>query len=235
MLINVAICDDEEIVRKEIRAYVSEYLEKKDLNFSVEEFADGSQLIEAHDIDILFLDVEMEEMNGITVKDKLCESGDDVQIVFVTSHEECMPEAFGKNVCGFIKKPICEEFLRNKLDDIICYLSKRKRCIVIEGNGGMHSVPISDITYIESVEKYSRIHTVSGEKFFSNTSLGGWDKELAGEDFYRCHRKYLVGLWNIGKITERVIFVNGDEVDVSRRNREGLKQSYRHFILRNAR
>lgn len=102
----ILICDDDRGSAEELKALCLAYLEKAGLSRSTQVVCAGdSSMIEAHEPDILLLDIEMPGRNGLAAKDELCQQGGKPLIIFVTNHREAMPEAFGRNVIHFLTKP----------------------------------------------------------------------------------------------------------------------------------
>ena len=100
----IAVCDDQVIYREELIKQCKTILNE---NTYYGCFDSGECLLHAEEeFDLLFLDIEMTGMDGIQVKDILEQKQSSMKIIFLTSHEERMIEAFGNHVIGFLKKPI---------------------------------------------------------------------------------------------------------------------------------
>ena len=103
----IAICDDETIWRQRIQQVVEQAAEKLQISADITCYGDGNKLLETEEAyDLLFLDIEMEEISGIEIKRTLAERNADTEIVFITSHQERMRETFGPRVIGFLDKPV---------------------------------------------------------------------------------------------------------------------------------
>lgn len=103
----IAICDDEREYCRRIYELVNEYAIEYGLCFDVDVFSTAEQMETAMPetkYDLLFLDIELPEVSGITLKNKMLLRHNWTWIVFVTNHEEMVGEAFGVNVLGFVKK-----------------------------------------------------------------------------------------------------------------------------------
>lgn len=101
-ILKVCVCDDNVALRKYVIRGISKHLENRhDLEFF--SFSDGKELLESEeDFNIIILDIEMNEINGIEVKNKLMTSS--AIIIFLTGHSEYIKEGFGVNVLGFVEK-----------------------------------------------------------------------------------------------------------------------------------
>lgn len=102
---NICICDDEIHERKMIREICEEYFRGTEIPYQICEAENGLKALEqVGQIDLLILDIEMPEMDGVTLKNRLQDDSVQSKVIFVTSHDELMPEAFGMNVIGFVSK-----------------------------------------------------------------------------------------------------------------------------------
>ena len=232
-MIKIGICDDDKNAREQLGERVEKYFADKGVEYQIEEYDSGKAFIEQFEqMDILLLDIEMEEMDGIQLKDEL-RRDENIRILFVTSHVEGMPEAFGKNVYGFLEKPVEEEkflkYMKRMVEDI---LEKEKtviRCINVE-----IVVDTQDILYFKAEKKYSCLKMKESENF-CDTGLKELEEELKQKSFFRCHKSYLVNLRNIAKIEDSIQMITGEKIPVARGKKQELKAVYRDYILRKAR
>ena len=115
----IGICDDENVMReaeeKICRSIIQNY---GDDIVQIETFSDGKEVLEG-EYDILILDIEMEDVDGIAVKNYFQNRKKDTIIIFVTSHDEMMSQAFGVNVMGFVTKKYLDSQLPVMLDNAI--------------------------------------------------------------------------------------------------------------------
>ena len=107
---NLAICDDEVYWQKELFKYCKVIEEKKKIKFTYHFFSSGEELLEFKEhLDILLLDEEMKKISGQMIKEHFESINRDTMIIFVTTHNEIIYDSFGKNVYGFLEKPIVEK------------------------------------------------------------------------------------------------------------------------------
>lgn len=233
-MIKVGICEDDVICRKAVGKMLERYFTERGMDCQLREYESGDSFVEQNaSTNILILDIEMEGMTGIELKDGLCRAGKEIKILFVTNHIEAMPEAFGKNVYGFLHKPVEPEELEKYLDRMTEDMKDNKG-LVIKSIDKEFVIMIKDIFYFESDDKYSRV--ISGDgRYFSDRGLRQWEEELGDSYFFRCHKRYLVNFRNIQRIEEQICMCNGDKIPISRRRGKELKDSYREYIIRKAR
>ena len=232
-MIKIGICDDDKVFRDGIGKLLEQYFKNKGLDCKQQEYESARAFLKRKEkTDILLLDIEMEGISGIQLKDYL-QREEDIKILFVTSHREGMPEAFGKNVYGFLEKPVdiarLEKYLERMLEDM-----EDDQVLVIKSIHGELAIKPKDIFYFVSEKKYSRMCSRSGE-YFCDMGLRQLEEMLDQRLFFRCHKSYLVNLENISKVGDDICLENGEKIPVSRRRAKGCKDAYRTYIIRRAR
>ncbi|MCI5874276.1 MAG: LytTR family DNA-binding domain-containing protein [Clostridiales bacterium] len=234
-MIQIAICDDEKECRKTIAEYCDRYCKQRNLKACCREYASGEVLLEHGEADILLLDVEMAGMDGLQVKDLLGRQRADTRILFISSHEEALPEAFGRQVYGFLKKPVDYGQLEKKLDIVVADLEEQNRCILYESTGSIRKISMNQILYIQADGKYTKVFLMDEEGYvFSDKSISEWKEELGPNDFGMCHRSYFVNFYYVKQIQEDIMLANNQHIPVSRRMEKEFRENYRRYIWRKA-
>lgn len=240
-MMKIAIVDDEEYCSEEIAALSEEMTGKEKVPTEICIYESGEKFLaerkhkEFHGI---FLDVEMDGVDGITLKEQLEQEEDQANIVFVTSHIEVMPEAFGRNVYGFLEKPLN----RKRFEKIFAKMLHQYNChrkISFQGINENQQVELSlaDIIYIKASHVYTEVYTLQGKMYLNRKSLYEWEVELdGGEGFFRIHKSYLIHMGHIKKHEARaVVMVDELKIPISRQKIEEFRQSYRIFQKKEAR
>ncbi len=233
-MIRIGICDDEKKYREIAGELLRQYFTGKRIDYKQIEYQSAISFMEQKDrIDILILDIEMEGLSGIQLKDWLSQEESEIRVLFVTSHVEGMPEAFGKNVYGFLKKPLRKAEFEKYMDRIIGDIEDNQ-IIMIKSINKKLLVKISSIYYFESDCKYSRMVSCDGENF-CDEGLIQLEEKLSTQNFFRCHKSFLVNLRNICDISDNIRMLNGDVIPVSRRKAKRLEEAYRDYVIRKSR
>lgn len=242
----IAICDDDQRSRELLHHYCDRFFrsfcaEETKLRGSqdhceIEEFADGQTYLESGlQADILLLDVEMEGLDGLRVKELLGRQKSGTRILFISSHEEAMPEAFGWQVYGFLTKPLEYERFEQKMKQIMERLGAEYRCVQIHGVAGEQRVLLSDILYLEAQDKYAYLFVDGAAKpLFDGRGLGEWKQELEAYGFSLSHKSYLVNLARVDRIEKDVLLEGGLRVPLSRRMRKEFCEQHRKHLVRTA-
>lgn len=232
-MIRIAICDTSEYDRKLIMDFCNTYLANMFIRYQVQEYASGEALLAETFPDVLFLDTEIKNIDGILIKEILYKMRADTRIVFVSNELEKMSKAFGKNVYAFLPKPLrYVEFQRNMLS-IIRDILEQKNIIFCKNQKVIEKIYLQDVLYIKAYGRYTKIF-VNGEKSYklSDKSFGEWYLDTEYTEFVSCHRSYLVNLFYIKTVKKEIELVNGEHIPIGEKKKEEFYNSYREYISR---
>lgn len=218
-MIKFAICDDEPAMARELAGYLARYLEEHEVTaYSVSNFSSGRALLEAADgFDVIFLDIQMEEPDGMETARLLRRQGDHSLLVFVTVLMELVFDAFQVEAYDYLTKPLDAARFARTMDRVLQTLEQRTAAsIVIQQGSGCEVVPLSDVVYCEVLGRKVYLHKADG------TVTGYYDRleqleRRVDRRFFRCHRSYLVNLDHVrGCQAGQVLLSQGERIPVSR-------------------
>ncbi|MCI9372069.1 MAG: response regulator transcription factor [Lachnospiraceae bacterium] len=230
--IKIAICDDEASSRELLERMCRAFFQKKEqlTKTDIHAFASGEEVMTSGtDYDILLLDIEMPAQDGIVIKDDFETNRKQTRIIFTTSHQERVLEAFGKNVTGFLVKPIDETAFQNVMEKTLSDICGP--VLETEENGNTFMIPMKRIKYIEAQDKYTLLVTETGEYLMRKT-MKFWENALPGQDFVRIHKSYLVHLEYFEKKGDEVWLDKGKHVKISRFRKHEIMEKYKDFLRR---
>ena len=226
----IAVCDDEELFRIEFKSVLDKVLINAE--YDIDTFSGGSSLYEAflkNPFDLVLLNIEMPGIDGITLAKRLRAVSENVQIVFLTSHIEYALEGYEVNALRYLVKPVD----MNKLSEVLKYIQDKKnnsRQIMIKQEGEDIVIDISDIIYMESMDKNVRIVTSKSE-YITRYNISDYEEELKNSGFLRIHRGYLISLSKVKKIVKNDVVMDGDiSLPVSRSNIKTLKDALYAYV-----
>lgn len=161
MILRIGICDDVQMNIACLTEHIRHYMASYNVQFEIESFTSGEKLLQAQKerpFHILLLDIEMPQINGITIAKYLRdELYDDVFIVFVTSYPEYMQESFEVQPFQFLTKPVTYGTVEKLLSDIIRrYQHSHITKIIVDYYGAEHLIPINDIIYMNTIKSEKR-------------------------------------------------------------------------------
>ena len=230
----IAICDDQVECQEQTLSAIKKCLQGTDAR--VDLFSGGNAFLRAFKekpYDLVFLDIEMPEMDGITLSKKLRALNKDVPIVFLTSHIEFALEGYEVNALRYLTKPVDLEKLQKVLAVVIDRM-RQQRILWIKTELGEQKLPINNIIFMEAQNQNILIYTTK-QAYCVRYNLSDYEKELAGDGFFRIHRGYLVALSFVKSVGKgEITLVNSTVLPVSRSKEKELKEALFQFVRKEA-
>jgi len=219
MSYRIAIVDDCPTDTEYVQVLVEEWLTERNETAQIKTFPSAEAFLFAYEDntawDILLLDIEMKEMNGMELARKLRESNTVVQLVFITGYPDFMADGYEVSALHYLMKPVSKEKLHAVLDKAVAGLAKKEKMLSVTFDRQTHMVPLSKIFYIEAQKQYVLIHTAE-EVYRMKASLTEM-REKTDAFFFPCQRSFLVNLRHIVRIkSDGVVLKNKEEVPISR-------------------
>ena len=177
------------------------------------------KVIQKGKIDLVFLDIEMPNINGLELIDSL---DDPPLIIMVSSKKEYAIDAFEKHVVDYLLKPVgLARFLSAVNFAQKIYESRKrkqltKKTLFVKANGKWNKVLIDDILYLQAMGDYVRIFTVN-EKYMVNKTMKTLMESLVADKFFRVHRSYIVNIDHIENIEHNSILIGSHVIPISER------------------
>ena len=229
MNFNIAICDDEHCQVEYVSGIVSAWAEERGMAVVLSEFPSAEAFLFAYEenrnIDILLLDVEMAQINGIALAGKIRENDSRMQIIFITGYPDFMAEGFEVAALHYLMKPVHRQKLFEVLDRAVKNLGRTERSVLLETERGLLRVSLAEIMAVEA-QGHEVLLTLMGGKETAKIGINELTEKLDAS-FVRCHRSYLVGLRHICRITRTdVILDNGENIPLSRRMYAEVNQKF---------
>lgn len=232
MHIKIAICDDDEIIRNEIKRTLEEI--KPD--YEIYTYSSGEEFLESRELfHIIFLDIEMKEMDGMKTAEALRERENDAHVIFITSHIECMATAFKVKAFRFLNKPIDRDAFREAVLEAEKEIMKNKS-VIIETEGCVRIVRIRDIVCFEAYGDGTYIY-LKDEVIESREQLKYWVEKMGEDLFFQVHRGYMVAFSYVKSIENNKIIMEyvKEQIPLARRKIPIFKRALAEYIKRNAR
>ena len=228
----IAICDDE----KDIRELIGEKVTAQYPEAEIIYYPSGEELLLSDKpIDILFLDIQMPGKNGMEVAKELRKKEKDAILIFVTAVEEYVFQAFDVGAFHYLVKPIDDvkfnEVLRRAVAELESKRVQKKtpeEKYVMINNAGVHrKVMIEDIVYAEVFNRKIVIHKMNDTiEYYGKLS----DLEaLAGENFFRPHRAYLINFKYVVKYDATTIYLETGSVLMAKQNYPVFVKKYMKY------
>lgn len=230
----VGICDDEAGEREKIQSFCKQYFRKSGQKGVCAFFSSGEEVLAyaGKRMHLLFLDVEMEEIDGLQVLRELEQSDLVWRVVFVTSHQETVFDSFGIKTLGFEKKPVCYDNIEKWLQ-IAIREQKKNRVIECNTMNGIRLFELEDLCYLEAQRNYVKFCTKNDELLVAG-NLKTWEEKLSDAFLVRVHKTYLVNLMQVSMIGTNVKLKDGRQLPIGRTYKNKVLDQYHKYICQMA-
>lgn len=224
----IAICDDEQNQLEYITSIVTSWSAHEGHPCEIRGFVSAEAFLfeyeEEKAYDILLLDVEMKNMNGIELAKRIRKDNNRAEIIFITSHFEFVGEGYEVDALHYLIKPISADKLAQVLTKAAERLSAEPPSVIISCEGGTVKLYEPDILYAESFLHYLVIHTKEKE-YRIKEGISAFEQKLS-DNFYRIHRSYLVSLKHITRISRTSVNIGKTELPLSRGKYDDVNRAF---------
>lgn len=250
MIFNIAVCDDEEFYRDEMKKFLEVYANECDYEVHIVSFPQGEALIDAvrereqkknlsGQFQIIMLDVEMPGKNGIETADAIRQLNSSIQICFVTSFEDYALPAFRQDAIGYIVKPVSYVDLKKALDRAVVLIhyeqdheEAEKRYIEIAVNRSCRIVDTHKVMYIEKQRNRCIFHC-EDEEITCYESLSKIYQRLDANIFIYTHQGFVVNFSKIKEVQEKQVCLSRHlQVPLSRTYQKSVKKMHMDKLAR---
>lgn len=235
MKIKCLIVDDEPLAVKLIENHIAkiDVLEVVDTaNTAMKAF----EILNTQQIDLLFLDIKMPNITGI---DFLKSLKHPPKTIFTTAYRDFAIESYELDVVDYLLKPITFErffksvdrFLRESVipQNKIIDNNNDDNYILLKSAGKNHKIILNDITYVESIKDYVKIHKTDGTSIMSKYKIGNLEEELPEKEFVRIHRSFIINKTKITAFSTTDIEVSGIELPIGASFKESAQKLIESF------
>ena len=231
-MIKIAICEDKKEQQELLKTYINQIFEALYIKYKLEIFNSGEELLENYqnDTDVLLLDIQMGQINGMDTARKIRSIDDKVEIIFITSLIEYALEGYEVRAYRYLIKPVKYENLKENIINCIKEVDIKNKYIIVKEQGNQIKLDINEITYVEVQKETITIHTLN-EVYKTNGTMINIEKDIDCDRFFRCHKSFLVNLDHIKSIKQyTAILENSEEVPVSRYRFKETKDKFFDLI-----
>ena len=225
----IAIVDDEKKYRDEIERIVTKY----NKSFEIVKFESGEEFLNSNikSYDIVFLDIEMGDINGVETGTIAISRGASFLIFYVTSHSGYISKALHNQPFQYLMKPISEENLLYELKRGIQKISSRNKKLYLNFRGESAVVLVKNIMHIELKDRKLFYYTKENKEYVSGGKIESIEKELDKYGFITVHKSYVVNMHYIEEISaNEIILFNKEVIPMSRSKRQEVKIKFNTFV-----
>lgn len=232
MKTNCIIIDDEPLAIEVIESHLEHFKDIEIIakcNNAIEAF----EIIKHKRIDLIFLDIQMPQITGI---DFLKTLHNPPKVIFTTAYREYALEGYDLDVVDYLLKPISLERFMKAIDKYYQIaniglfvvgnddsLSQHKPFVYVKSEGKTHKIFLDEITYIESLKDYVKIHTPT-KSILTKNRISHFEEKLPQDKFVRIHKSFIVSVSKINAFTTHSIEIRKKELPIGR--------SYKNKVLK---
>jgi len=218
MSYTILIVDDEPLARKVLQEFVTKMAYKVIL-LQAEDAIQAQKMMGDHDVDILFLDINMPMMTGMELANSISTKP---LIIFTTAYAEHAVKAFELEAFDYLVKPISfsrfQKSINRAIDHLTTTVASESSWVLIKEGRRIYKVPHNEIKYLQAYGDYVKIFSDS-KTYLMKTKLSALLIDLPGS-FVRCHRSYVINVERINYIEGNHVVVAEEKIPIS----EGYKQ-----------
>lgn len=213
MNLRIAICDDSAADRDYLAGLARRWAGQRlhTVQLALYPSAESFLFAYAEDktVQILLLDIEMGQMDGVTMARTLRKDNDGVQIVFITGYSDYIADGYEVEALHYLMKPVDEDKLFSVLDRAADKLCRNEQVLTLELSGETVRLPVYQIRYAEVQGNYVTVHAKSD--YTAKMTLSELETRL-DDSFFRLGRSALVNLGYVARVTKTAVTLNDGSV-----------------------
>lgn len=226
-MIHIAIVEDEKIYADNLKEYLSRYESESGEKIQVTTFSDGDEIVNNYrsQFDIIFMDVEMKFLDGMSAAEEIRKSDLEVVIIFVTNMPQYAIKGYAVEAFDYLLKPVSYFAFSRCLGRAIIRMKNRmKKPVILNIRGGTVRIDAANIMYVESNGHNMIYHTTQG-RYESVSTMKEIEESLDGMHFFRASKWYLVNLTHVEGFRDGHAQLANVELAVSRARRKEFMEA----------
>ena len=231
-MLKAAIVEDDDKAAAELKRYLRRYADETGAKIDADVYGDALSFLAAYSgYDIVFMDIELPDYDGMRAAKKLRETDKTVVIVFVTNMRRYAVEGYEVGALDFMMKPVGWQSFRTLMGkaEKVVYSNRDAKVTIKTWGGGIKLLDAKEIYFVEVTRHHLVFHTVSGD-YDMYGDLVSMEKVLPERSFARCNSCYLVNLRYVRAVEGDTVNVSGYELKISRPKKKEFLQRIAEYI-----
>lgn len=231
-MIRIAIVEDDQQYADTLLTFLEQYEKEYGRQFYVQRFTDGLEIVRDYpeQLDLILMDVEMEEMDGMTAAEKIRLFDKEVVIIFITNMIHYAMKGYAVEALDYVLKPINYFAFSQRITRALERMKKkRSKQLLISRYGNVKRISTDELLFVEVHNHDIEYHTVD-EVISVRGTLRAVEKELADLPFFRCNSGCLVNLDYVDEMDASDVLVKGQRIPVSRARRKEFLDRMNHYL-----
>lgn len=233
-MIRIAIVEDERDCQLSLAEYLGRFGNENDKKFDIVLFDDGMDITENYESrwDIIFMDIKMKHMDGMTAARKIREYDQAVIIIFITTMAKFAIKGYEVDALDFVLKPLKYPQFVDKMKKALSSLSRisEHKYLLLPIEDRKERVSTEQILFIEVKSHNLYIVTEQGT-YTMRYSISKLEKELTGYHFIRCNNSYLINLKNVTGVEKDIVMINENRIPISRTRKKQFLESLSNYLV----
>ncbi len=234
-MLSIAVCDDEVIECCNMAKRIREIMEEMKIPCIIRQFRNGGELLQAlESFDIVFLDIIMQDLDGMKTAQAFRKKASDKILIFVSSSREYVFEAYDVEAFQYLLKPVEGRKLKSVLQKaIVKTQSRSQEFIIVSRERQKKKLFLDDIYYFEIKGRIVDAHGPE-EIFTYYEQIGELENKIRDKGFFRCHKSYLINLKYVdGYSRKEVVLENGEKIVIAKRRYDEFVQEMLKVMRKN--
>lgn len=232
-MINVAIVEDEKSAADVLLSYLDKYTEATGVEFHSKCFENPIVFLTEYtgNYDLVLLDIELPDMNGMEAAKKIREWDKNVTLIFVTNMAQYAIKGYEVGAMDFIVKPVTYYDFSLKLGRAVESIRSRNDVkIPVTSDDVVRCLTVTELTYIEVIKHEVIYHLADGSVLRSYGTLKKIEEQLLGAGFAKCNHCYLVNLRYVTELNGNTVLVGKDELQISHPKRKNFLKALNDYL-----
>ena len=229
----ILICDDEKKYINDLQLHIEEYMKNRYIKCEIDTTTSPKTFLKSDfSYDLVFLDIQMPELDGFNVARELKSRNSKVVIFFVTAFNEYQDDAMDLQVFRFFEKPFDVKRLYSSLDKAMEYIDGAYVDVFIYNNKEYKRILVDDIIYIKRENRKNYLYTKDSE-FIVRESIEEWTNMLPTTFFYLVHKSFFVNLHYVTRYNYTELYLNETiRIPVAPRKQADFHKSWFNYLRR---
>ena len=231
-MIKLAIVEDEQIYRDQLKEYLFQYEQESGNEFLITCFDDGEDITENYktEYDIILLDIQMRFMDGMKTAEIIRQKDPEVIIMFITNMTQYAVKGYEVDALDYVLKPVTYFAFTQKLDRAIERMKKRSDFfLMLQMPDGLLKLDIAKLLYVECQSHTLFYHTRTAV-FSARGRMEDIEKKLSDYGFFRSNKGYLVNLRYVERVQDNCCIIAKERLAISRRRKNEFMEAMVNYV-----
>jgi DNA-binding LytR/AlgR family response regulator len=229
-ILRIAIVEDEVQMQALLKQYILKYFESREEKCRISIFSDGEEILDSYtaDYDVIFLDIQMEFMNGMKAAEAIRRLDENVYLIFVTNLSNYAIKGYAVNALDFVLKPVNYYILQHLMERVEKLLANREK----KASFCLRTAAWPGSTYRKSTisrRKVLNVYTETGVYHIRET-MKNMETTLANDHFFHCNSCYLINLAYVSQIKRNIVVIAGHELAISRPRHKAFLEALTEYV-----